>query len=196
MGAEDVGAEDVQEDQTGGNGPSSRPDFATMKKTCTWQRLKIYIIPLAVTFLILLIVGAIGAATNSTFLTGLAESWPIILVVVLVVTALGVVLSSKIEGMYNELMDIKYTMKGLHEVIEWQMSFLKGLGKFVDKTEPEVEKAREFMDSWKQSMEPVVQDIKRVLQKIEKPIAEGVHDVERGFVAAEKRIEGLFHKDK
>lgn len=201
-----MGIQDGRDDQQGGSGASAVPDVATMKKLCVWQRLKYYIIPFVATVLILLIAGAIGAVTNSAFFTGLAKRWPVILVVALVVTAVGVVLSSKVEGMYNELTDIKYTMKGLHEVLEWQMSILKTVGKVVDKTEPQIERTREFMDSWKQSMGPMMEEMKRVLHKIENPIAEGVHEVEKGlvaaersvekcFVAAERGIERLFHKD-
>jgi len=86
-------------------------------------------------------------------------------------------------------------LAGLHEFINWQLAFLKTVGKFVDKTEPQIERAQEFMDSWKESMEPIMQDVKRVLAKIEKPVAEGVHDIENGVMAAEKRLEGMFkHK--
>mmetsp|Transcript_148303 Transcript_148303/g.369706 ORF Transcript_148303/g.369706 Transcript_148303/m.369706 type:complete len:185 (-) Transcript_148303:126-680(-) len=152
------------------------------KKTCTWRRLKFYVIPTCAMLAVMLSVGAV-------FPNELKMYWPWILLAASGVFALAVALASKFEVIYNEVLDIKYTLQGLHEILKLNHKFCRAVGKFVDKTEPQLEKAQEFMESFKKSIEPAIEDMQRIIAKIEKPIEAGVSDIKDGILDMERGIE-------
>jgi len=161
------------------------------KSIWSWPRLKTYVYAVGVVIILVAIVMVVVEIEDRrNFLTEtVPESWPWILLAVVLLIVLAVTLASKVEALWNEMMDIKYTLKGLHAMVQVSHDFVRGVGEFVDKTEPELQRARDFMDHFERTVNPTLDEMRRLVEKIEKPLSAGCSRLEEGIVGAEKDIE-------
>jgi len=156
----------------------------------SWPRLKNYFYAVGVVLIFVVIVMVVVEIEDHKFLTEtVPNSWPWMLLAVILLIVLAVTLASKVEALWDEMMDIKYTLKGLHSMVQVSHNFVRGVGEFVDKTEPELQRARDFMDQFERTVHPTLEEMRRLIEKIEKPLSAGYSNLEEGIVGAEKDIQ-------
>ncbi|CAE8581147.1 unnamed protein product [Polarella glacialis] len=101
---------------------------------------------------------------------------------------------ASLESINTQFHDVMWELAGVTQVLKWQLSFCQQVGFVMDKSNEDLKIAKDFVENFKGKIEPAIADMKRIIEKMEKPFVDVAAGAKNDLVAAESAAEGFLHR--